>query len=144
MQPEGCPNADRSLESLEARLRALPQPAIPANLEARLRAAVPSVLPVRWRHRAVWLGLVAGSAAACLLAVFALRERFRQESRPGPEPRISVQRVQRGPREDSADVLVWREARRDLDADEMPLFCWPLVETVPMGKTKAIPSDLLD
>ncbi len=40
MQFQRRPNSDRSLESLEARLRALPQPPIPGELEARILAAI--------------------------------------------------------------------------------------------------------
>ena len=35
------PNSGRSPESLEARLRALPQPPVPGDLEARILAAIP-------------------------------------------------------------------------------------------------------
>ncbi len=42
MQFQRRPNSDRSPESLEARLRALPQPPIPSELEARILAAIPA------------------------------------------------------------------------------------------------------
>jgi len=81
MQFQRRPNSDRSPESLEARLCALPQPPIPVGLEARILAAIPArpsnndELPRlarsgsrRWRL-IVWAGASVAAAAACLLAV---------------------------------------------------------------------------
>ena len=76
MQPQRRPNSDRSPESLEARLRALPAPPVPSDLEARILAAIPPQI-----SRATWPGANTAStsfavghpsaqrAAACLLAV---------------------------------------------------------------------------
>src|SRR5216683_5851927 len=70
------PKLDRSAESLEARLRALPPPPVPSDLEARLLAAIPAsapsavrrsqLLPRRWL---VWAGVGGALAAASLLVV---------------------------------------------------------------------------
>src|SRR6266481_4229426 len=73
MHPASRPNPDESSESLEARLRALPQPPVPADLEARLLGAIPAPAerPFQRRRWAVGVGVFGPLAAACLLAVFA-------------------------------------------------------------------------
>ncbi|HEV3142664.1 MAG TPA: hypothetical protein VGZ47_02150 [Gemmataceae bacterium] len=144
MQPERRPSPDRSLEALEARLRALPSPEIPADLEARLLAAIPAVVPSPRRRRAVWLGLTAALAAALLLGVFIWQGRFGKRSVPEPEKSVSVQPVRPNPSPNPAEVRPWQEARRDLNAEETPAFRWPLAETEPIRETKSIPRELLD
>src|SRR5260370_22901790 len=69
------PNSDQSLESLEARLRALPPPPVPGDLETRLLSAIPAEMPT-WeqgsgsrRRWMVWVGLAGALAAACWLIV---------------------------------------------------------------------------
>ena len=47
MQFRRPPNSDRSLESLKARLRALPQPPVPRDLESRLLASVPVAASIK-------------------------------------------------------------------------------------------------
>src|SRR5947207_2007566 len=83
--PEQPPNPGRSSESLEARLRALPQPPVPADLEARLLAAIPPARPAPRRRWAVWAGVAGALAAACLLAVLAWRGRDGNGPAPDPE-----------------------------------------------------------
>ena len=73
MHPQKRPGPDRSPEGLEARLRALPPPPVPAELEARLLAAIPAPR----RRRPIWAGVVGVLAAACLLAALAWRGRDR-------------------------------------------------------------------
>lgn len=69
-QPSG---SDWSLERIEAGLRGLPPPPVPAGLKARLLAVVPDSAPARprrkLRHAAWWAGALA-AAAALLLAVW--------------------------------------------------------------------------
>ena len=64
------PENDETLEALARRLRNLPPPPVPAGLEGRLLAAIPSR---RKRRRAgrFWLGaaVLVGAAAAVLFAV---------------------------------------------------------------------------
>src|SRR5688572_25756127 len=127
MHPERRPNPDRSAESLEARLRALPQPPVPAGLEARLLAAIPAPRR-RW---AVWA--VAALAAACLLAALAWPRR----DGAGPGPREPERQVVHRPPDDLDGIAAGREARRVLDGAEPPPFTWPLEET-------SSRSDLLD
>jgi len=71
MHPERRPNAGRSPESLEARLRALPQPPVPADLEARLLATIPAAILIPQRRWGVWVGALGALAAACLVVVLA-------------------------------------------------------------------------
>jgi hypothetical protein len=93
MYSDGRPNTDRSPESLEARLRALPQPPVPADLEARLLATIPGKTPIPQRRWGVWVGAVAASAAACLLAVLAWPGRDGKNPVPSPGTRESVHQV---------------------------------------------------
>ncbi|HEV3259690.1 MAG TPA: hypothetical protein VG013_22675 [Gemmataceae bacterium] len=147
MHPERRPNPDRSPESLEARLRALPQPPVPADLEARLLATIPAEMPIPQRRWAVWVGAVGALAAACLLAVLAWPERDDKHGalRPGtrePVRRVPVPSPEKS--EDSARIAGWVAARRVLDGAETPTFTWPLEETTPIRVSSSIPPDLLD
>jgi ferric-dicitrate binding protein FerR (iron transport regulator) len=143
MHPERRPNRDRSPEALEARLRALPQPLVPADLEARLLANIPRVLPIPRRRWGVWAGAVGALAAACLLAVLAWSARDGKNSDPSSGPGQSATQVTPRPLDDSANIT-WRQARRDLDEAEMSTFTWPLPETSPIRLLTSIPPDLLD
>jgi hypothetical protein len=151
MQSRKQPNSDRSLESLEARLRALPAPAVPSNLEAELLAAMPAQMPrqaapSRFRRLAVWSGAAAGLAAACLLAVLVW---------PGSRSKITGPPVVGVPEKKEPVLVVtgqrwgnlpsstpWLEIRRGLD--EAPTFTWPIQEKPPMTVSLSIPSDLFD
>jgi hypothetical protein len=145
MHPEGHPNVDRSPESLEARLRALAAPSIPVDLEARLLAAIPSVMPKRRRRWPVWVGLVGALAAACLLAILAWPG-F-DGTNPGPRaspvesatPRPSVRTAPAfRPLDESTSIAALRGGA------EPPTFTWPLPETSPLTVSTSIPADLLD
>jgi hypothetical protein len=129
MQPERRPNLPRSPESLEARLRALPQPPIPADLEARLLAGIPAALPIRRWRWAVWVGLAGAAAAACLLIVLAWPRR----DRPAPSPPHAPE-----------PIAVEPESGRMLDEDELPAFHWPFSEPSPTMVSTAIPAEPLD
>jgi hypothetical protein len=139
MHPERRPNPDQSLESLEAQLRALPQPPIPADLEARLLATIPAKRSTPRRHWGIRVGVL---AAACLLAVIAWPrgDGNRPISRTIETPfRASVQ-----PPDDSANIASLRTARKALDDGEPPTFTWPLPEPSPIRFSTSIPPDLLD
>jgi hypothetical protein len=138
------PNPDESPEALEARLRALPRPPVPADLEARLLAAIPTETLVPPRRWAVWVGVAGALAAACLLAVLAWPRRDGKGPAPGPTPRESAHQATPRPPDDSDDLAVWREARRVLDGAEPPTFTWPLEETLPIRVSTSLPPDLLD
>jgi hypothetical protein len=144
MHPEKLPNRGRSPDSLEARLRALPLPAVPADLEARLLATVPAELPITHRRWAVWVGLGSALVAACLLAVLAWPKGDGKAPVLPPEKRELTHQVPPAPPDDSDRLSAWRLTRRILDGAEPPPFTWPLQETTPPTIGTSIPSDLLD
>ena len=109
-------------ESLEGRLRALPQPPVPAGLEARLLAAVPGARPIR-RRRARWIAAVGALAAACVLAALVWPERCKNPRGP-----TTTHPVASSP-DDSAGIAAWRQSRRVLDGAEPPAFTWPVEAT---------------
>ena len=137
MHPER-PSHDRPADALEARLRALPPPAVPAGLEARLLATIPAERPTARRR---WAVLIGALAAACLLALLAWQRRGGNESLPSPGKGDSANRVAL---DDSARIAAGRQARRVLDGEEPPTFAWPLDETSPLTVSTAIPPELLD
>jgi hypothetical protein len=158
MYTQKHPDAARSPESVEARLRALPQPPVPAHLEARLLAKTPLQLPVRpWRW-AIWAGAVGSLAAACLLAVFVWPRHDRkrpvpslgttqsvgQATLPSTPPGESAHQVTLRPPDDSTSIAPVLVARRALDETELPTFIWPLPATSPMRVWTSIPPELLD
>jgi hypothetical protein len=151
------PNSDRSPESLEARLRALPRPPIPSGLEARILAAIPArpssndELPRRgrsasrrWRRLTFWAGASVAAAAACLLAVRFWPEPEDQHTAPilvaDPGSTQSPHRATPRPRSDSA----WFMANQDLVETEMPTFAWPIQEKSPLMVSTALRPDLFD
>ena len=144
MHPERRPSPGRSPESLEARLRALPQPPVPEGLEARLLAAVPSRMRAprrRWAVRA----LVAGAlAAACLLAALAWPRRDGKAPAPGPAKQEVAHKVPPRPPEGPPGVAAWVRAGRDPEAAELPPFTWPLGEAPPATLATALSPDLLE
>jgi len=166
MRPETPSNLGRLPESLEAKLRALPQPPVPADLEARLLATIPAEIPIPQRRWAVWAGVVGPLAAACLLAVFTGLQHDGKNPVPGPgtrksthpvtvtRPGTSASAAAPGPRlptrptlrqpDDDSGIAAWWAARRVLDGAELPAFTWPLQETSPIVVPTSIPADLLD
>jgi hypothetical protein len=143
MHPEKRPNPDPSLESLEARLRALPQPPIPADLEARLLATIPAKrsLPRRWGVR---VGAIGALVAACLLVVIVWPRRDRDLPITRPNTIESVQKATPRPPDDSARMASMRSARIVFDEAEPSTFTWPLPEPSPIRFSASIPADLLD
>jgi hypothetical protein len=144
MHPDQRPDPDGSPESLEARLRALPQPSVPADLEARLLSAIPTELPFQRRRWAVWVGVVGPLAAACLLAVFAWPRGDGNHPVPNPPTKESAHQVTPRPPDDPDSIAAWWEARRVLDGAERLTFIWPLPETSSIKVSTPIPPDLLD
>ncbi|MFA5863832.1 MAG: hypothetical protein WC975_04005 [Phycisphaerae bacterium] len=59
---------NKELELLEAQLRQLPQPPIPAGLEEKLLAAIPKRIDRSSRQRILWSSLAAALAAGLIFA----------------------------------------------------------------------------
>jgi hypothetical protein len=136
MKPEEHPR-----ESLEARLRALPQPATPADLEARLLAGISAPQPIVRRSQAIWIAAICSLAAVTLLAMFALLGPSRNERNPSP---TTNQNVQPQEIDDSTNAAPWLQVRNGLNGSESTAFTWPLEEISPMRASTSIPADLLD
>ncbi len=170
MRPERSPKPGP--ESLEARLRRLPPPPVPADLESKLLAAIPArvsfpvhnsraasgaalaprVLPAltqpgspgRWR----WVRLIGGVsalAAACLLIVLAWPKSDGQKSKPDPQKNHLAAAGSTNPvSPQSPQDTPWLQARRAPDDLKLAPFTWPIEETKPMTVARSIPGDLLD
>jgi hypothetical protein len=156
MQLPRWPNSDRSPESLEASLRALPKPLIPSELEARILEAVPvrpsnnDELPRlarstsrKWRLT-VWTGASVAAAAACLLAVRFWPELDDQHTAPihvaDPGSSKSARHATSRPQSDAP----WFLAHQDVVESEMPTFTWPNQQKSPLMVSSALRPDLFD
>ena len=137
------PHSDRSLEALEAHLRALPQPPIPSDLEARILAANPArasnsddparrqrTTTQRWRLT-IWAGASVAAAAVCFIAVRFWPEANNQLNAPilVANPGSASSAHQATPRPQS--VSPWFTAHQDLIETEPPTFTWPIQEKSP-------------
>jgi hypothetical protein len=156
MLPLRRPSSDRSPESLEARLRTLPPPPVPGDLEARLLAAIParvssrvplSVRAPRRLNLAVWVS-ASVAAAAVLLAVRlwpgAGERGLARDGIPNPRSTASTgQLAQRQPG-DSFWTAPWLKAQEELEGTEIPTFTWPIQEKSPLMVSTALRPDLLD
>jgi hypothetical protein len=144
MDPERRPCADASADPLELRLRTLPQPPVPAGLEARLLARIPTARP-GIRPRVAWRAAAAGLTAASLLGVLAWTGAGRHERPSDPPARLDVGgRDSVSPEPDRAQTVAWLEARRTLQGAETPAFRWPLRQVQSLRISSSIPADLLD
>ena len=140
MHPDRRLNPDRSPEALERSLRALPQPPVPADLEARLLASIPAAMPVSRRRWVVWMGVAGAVAAACLVAVVSWHA-INDKSLP---EMVIVTPVPLKVPLDAGGIASWRVARGVIDASDLPAFAWPLAETAPITVFTSIHPDLLD
>jgi len=146
------PISGQSPEALEARLRALPDPPVPAGLEARLLAAIPTTVPPGVPigvpvARQGWFAVastIGALAAVCLLAIFAYHEgddtsvvSGRRMSRPPTQ--ISSQ-----PANEFAGVVLSPLDSRILKGAGMSTFRWPIQEISPIRASPSIPRGLLD
>jgi hypothetical protein len=117
----------------------LPQPAVPADLEARLLAAIPAARSMPSRRWAIW---VVALAAACVLIALVWRGRDGGRGTVPNDPTSSSDR-QVTPR-----LPERRDRRPDADREPdlvtMPAFVWPIEETSPMRVSTPISPDLLD
>jgi len=155
MHSEEDPKPDPSLEALAARLRALPEPPVPANLEARLLAAIASGQPARVSpviaedsasRRQAWLavaGTVLALAMVGLLAIFVWQGRGDNglvsvtDAAPAEQNSISAA-------DEWTGIALSPIDQRILSASNVSSFRWPIQETRPAKASSTIRGDLLD
>lgn len=107
---------------LEARLRALPQPGVPADLERRLLADIPRHRPIASRRWLAASGVCGILMAACLLIAFNLsRSGAPRPVAAGDGPPRLADRPKAG-----AAVIPDGHARPYFDSSKPPKFAWPL------------------
>jgi hypothetical protein len=165
MQSQENPHPDQSLRALEARLRALPEPAVPAGLEARLLAAIPNNFANDAMIRAAtnvptdvssdftverqgWIAVasvILALVTVCLLAVFG------SGGRDGGESLVAIHGVslpasQNRPRpiDELTDVVLSPLDERILERAGLSKFRWPIQETPRVKASYSIPRDLAD
>src|SRR5262249_50731730 len=132
-------------ESLEARLRRLPAPPVPADLEARLLARIPARVPIRSRRWIWWTGALSALAAACFLIGILSHKGDRQKSgqkNNGFAADGSENSIARSSSQDKVSARL--QAQRDPDLLKLPPFTWPVDEANHVTLSSSIPSDLLD
>jgi hypothetical protein len=157
MRSRRPPNSNESLESLDKRLRALPQAPVPVGLESRLLAAMParativtrrSALGARARHLVIWAGASLATAASCLLVVRLWSEKNDRNIPASvvlkPESTVSASRFSNRQPENSRRILPWFQARLDPDDTEVPTYSWPVREKSPLIASTAFRPDLFD
>lgn len=115
-------NSNEPAGSLEARLRALPPPSVPARLERRLLAAIPSRRSVAPRRRLAWSGACGALAAACVLVVliWAVRDRKRLAADRAESRQLVA--VSSAP----AAAIARENTEPIFDISKPPKFTWPL------------------
>jgi hypothetical protein len=141
MQSPNELNPDPSHRALEARLRALPDPPVPAGLESRLLAAIPTeVMRSRPADRAFarqgWLAVasaVAALAAVGLLTVFSWQH--------GDEKHVTAVAPAA---DDLMGVVLSPVDEQILHGAGDSTFRWPVQESPPVRALSPIPRDLLD
>jgi hypothetical protein len=134
-------NPEPSLRAIEARLRALPDPPVPAGLEHRLLAAIPTPVAMRgpsdaaFERQGWWAvaSAVAALAAVGLLAIFSWHA--------GDEKHITAT----APAADEFTGIVLSPVdRRILQGAGVSTFRWPVHESPTLRGPASIPHDLLD
>ncbi|HKI16237.1 MAG TPA: hypothetical protein VKA15_00070 [Isosphaeraceae bacterium] len=144
MRSDKRPDPARSREALKAQLRALPQPPVPAHLEALLLATVPrakTISPRRWAVRATVIGV---ASAACAIAVLIGLPHQGKNHSTIPLQGEPARPDNRRPAFESISIAAWREDPRLLDDEKLPAFTWPVDETAIPRASTSIPADLLD
>ena len=166
MQSQESPHPDPSLRAVEARLSALPEPAVPAGLEARLLAAIPAKVtidPVTSRvatnvrtdvsidAKVVRQGWVAVASAILALAVVCLLAVFASRGRDGGESLVAIHNVSLTaspnrslPLDELTDIVLSPLDERILHRAGLSTFRWPIQEPPPVKASYSIPRDLLD
>jgi hypothetical protein len=139
------PERSEKPESLEARLRRLPPPPVPADLEARLLASIPERAPIRSRRWTWWTGALTALAAACFLIGILSHKGDRQKSDQKNNGFAADDSKNSIPRSSSQDKVSDRlQAQRDPDDLKLPPFTWPVDEPSHVTLSSSIPSDLLN
>jgi hypothetical protein len=133
---------------LESQLRALPQPLVPPDLEARLMAAIPEHRPIRRRRRAMLAAIGSGLAAASLLIWLAWLARGPKSIAPVAEMPNGTGLVRDNSAlavgDDDTEITPRIEARRVLGGTETGIFAWPIEGPTAPTIATPIPADLLD
>jgi hypothetical protein len=83
---------NKEIERLEAELRQLPKPSVPADLEARLLAAIPKNTKRPHRFRYAKIAAAASLAAGLLIALSFFF--FDAERKPGPRQSVADMNLQ--------------------------------------------------
>lgn len=151
MRPKSDENRDWSPELVEARLRALPPPPVPSDLEARLLAAIPN--EVAWRaglprlprpRWTIFVGLAGAMAAAAFFVVLLWPKR------DGGDPDRNNGTIQFTEKDappasdDPAADAPLRLARRGPDENALQPFIWPIQEAKPLTASLSTRFDLPD
>lgn len=141
MRYESQPNPERWPHALEGRLRALPPPPVPAGLESRLLAAIPtSKVNV---HRP-WAVLVGAVAAACFMVVLLFARRADNTPDRGRVAGPLARQDAPSRSDEFARIAEALKARRELNEAKLPPFNWPLASRPPTRLSASISGNSLD
>jgi hypothetical protein len=155
MHSDEDPKPDPSLEALAARLRALPEPPMPANLEARLLAAVSTLRPAHVTsvaasaaaNRQGWFAVacaVGAIAAACLVAILITGKPDNSlVTQTTPVDLHSVSNAF-STADELGGISLSPVDRRILQGAGLSTFRWPVGRIPSAGDAHSIPRDLLD
>jgi hypothetical protein len=146
------PKPGQSPEALEARLRALPDPPVPAGLEARLLAAIPTTVatgvpvgvPVARQEWFAVASTIGALAAVCLLAIFARHAGDDTSEVPGHRVSPPPAQISSQPANEFAGVVLSPIDSRILKGAGMSTFRWPIQEISPIRASPSVPRGLLD
>jgi hypothetical protein len=155
---------DKPLDGLAARLRALPEPAVPPGLEGRLLASLNAILERRRlrRRRVGWAVAAGAGIAACVAGLVIGPQPFGKSRRPQgnglaarAEPGTRTAERRSSHRESASfhgangDSLappqaVSRASRGDAEAPYLPRFQWPVQERSPLTASITAVGRVLD
>jgi hypothetical protein len=99
--------------------------------------------PVRKRRLVMAVGVVAGAAACCIIALLLWGQRSRDSNRDltkTENTRVAASSVI----DDTDSIGAWRDRERVLEEPTATAFSWPLEPAKPVGAFASIPADLLD
>lgn len=131
--------SNEELDALAQRLRRLPEPPVPGDLEGRLLAAIPGPAPSEARPRRLWWARAGAAAAAVVLAFFLgylAGKAERVPNPPQPQPQMRTAKEERPP-----EVPV--HGRPSPDLVSLSSFEWPVSATLPVSAHR-LPEELTD